>query len=40
MKENNMALEDIVVHAPYIVNLCNEKNFDYRSWIFTRFCYM
>jgi len=29
MKENNMALEDIVVHAPYIVNLCNEKNFDF-----------
>lgn len=29
MKENNMALEDVVVHAPYIVNLCNEKNFDF-----------
>jgi deoxyribonuclease-4 len=29
MKENNIALEDVIVHAPYIINLCNEKNFDF-----------
>ena len=29
MKENNIALESVVVHAPYIINLCNEKNFDF-----------
>ena len=29
MKENNIKLEDVIVHAPYIVNLCNEKNFDF-----------
>ena len=27
MKENNMALENVIVHAPYIINLCNDKNF-------------
>lgn len=29
MKENNIDLENIVVHAPYIINLCNENNFDF-----------
>lgn len=29
MKENNMALENVIVHAPYIINLCNDKNFDF-----------
>ena len=29
MKENNIKLEDVIVHAPYIVNLCNENNFDF-----------
>lgn len=29
MKENNMELENVIVHAPYIVNLCNDKNFDF-----------
>ena len=29
MKENNIKLENIVVHAPYIVNLCNPKNYDF-----------
>ena len=29
MKENNIALENIIVHAPYIVNLGNLENFDF-----------
>ena len=29
MKENNIDLENIIVHAPYIINLCNENNFDF-----------
>ena len=29
MKKNNMELENVIVHAPYIVNLCNDKNFDF-----------
>ena len=29
MKDNNMALENIICHAPYIINLCNDKNFDF-----------
>lgn len=29
MKESNIALENIIVHAPYIINLCNDKNFDF-----------
>ncbi len=29
MKEYHMALENVIVHAPYIINLCNEKNFDF-----------
>ena len=28
MKENNIALEKVIVHAPYIVNLANFNNFD------------
>ena len=27
MKENNIRLEDIICHAPYIVNLCNDEKF-------------
>ena len=29
MKENNMKLEDIICHAPYIVNLCNDEKFEF-----------
>lgn len=29
MKENNMELEKVIVHAPYIVNLANFNNFDF-----------
>lgn len=29
MKDNNMALENVIVHAPYIINLCNDNNFDF-----------
>ena len=29
MKENNIDLSKVVVHAPYIVNLANSKNFDF-----------
>ena len=29
MKDNNIALENVVVHAPYIVNLANFNNFDF-----------
>ena len=29
MKENNMDISKIIVHAPYIVNLANMKNFDF-----------
>lgn len=29
MKEHDMALENVIVHAPYIINLCNDKNFDF-----------
>jgi len=29
MKENNIDLSKIIVHAPYIVNLANSKNFDF-----------
>ena len=29
MKEKNIDLSKVVVHAPYIINLCNEKNFDF-----------
>ena len=29
MKENNIKLENIIAHAPYIVNLCNDEKFDF-----------
>ena len=29
MKENNIDFHNVIVHAPYIVNLANEKNFDF-----------
>ena len=29
MKENGMELENVIVHAPYIINLCNDNNFDF-----------
>ena len=29
MKDNDMALENIICHAPYIINLCNDDNFDF-----------
>jgi len=29
MKENGIELENVIVHAPYIVNLANPKNFDF-----------
>ena len=29
MRENNMALENVICHAPYIINLCNDDNFDF-----------
>ena len=29
MKENNITLEKVIVHAPYIVNLANFNNFDF-----------
>jgi len=29
MKENNMDLENVIIHAPYIVNLANTENFEF-----------
>ena len=29
MKENDIALENVICHAPYIINLCNDANFDF-----------
>ena len=29
MKENSMRLENVIAHAPYIVNLCNDEKFDF-----------
>ena len=29
MKDNDMALENVICHAPYIINLCNDANFDF-----------
>ena len=29
MKENNIDYSKVIVHAPYIINLCNEDNFDF-----------
>ena len=31
MKENQLNLSKIIVHAPYIINLCNEENFDFST---------
>lgn len=29
MKKNGIALENVIVHAPYIVNLCNDDKFEF-----------
>lgn len=29
MKENNIDYSKVIVHAPYIINLCNEEKFDF-----------
>ena len=29
MKENGIALENVICHAPYIVNLCNDEKFEF-----------
>ena len=29
MKEKNIDLEKVIVHAPYIINLCNEEKFEF-----------
>ena len=29
MKENNIDFSKVIVHAPYIINLCNEEKFDF-----------
>lgn len=29
MKEHGMKLENVIVHAPYIVNLCNDEKFEF-----------
>lgn len=29
MKENNIDIKNVIVHAPYIINLANEKNLDF-----------
>ncbi len=29
MKDNDMALENVICHAPYIINLCNDDNFSF-----------
>ena len=29
MEENNIDIKNVVVHAPYIINLANSKNFDF-----------
>ena len=29
MKKNNIEMENVIIHAPYIINLANEKNFDF-----------
>ena len=36
MKENNIDLEKIIVHAPYIVNLANFNNFDFSVSFLTK----
>lgn len=29
MKDNSIDVRNVIVHAPYIINLCNETNFDF-----------
>lgn len=29
MKDNSIDVRNVIVHAPYIINLCNEANFDF-----------
>ena len=29
MKENNIDFSKVIVHAPYIINLCNEEKFEF-----------
>ena len=29
MKENNIDYSKVIVHAPYIINLCNEEKFEF-----------
>ena len=31
MKEEGLLLENVIVHAPYIINLCNETNFEFST---------
>ena len=35
MKEEKIDLSKIIVHAPYIINLCNEDNFDFSTSFLT-----
>jgi deoxyribonuclease-4 len=35
MKENDIALENVICHAPYIINLCNEDNFEFSTRFLT-----
>ena len=35
MKENNIDLSKVIVHAPYIINLCNEDNFEFSTRFLT-----
>ena len=35
MKEEKIDLSKIIVHAPYIINLCNEDNFDFSTRFLT-----
>ena len=36
MKENNIDYSKVVVHAPYIINLCNENNFEFSTSFLTQ----
>lgn len=35
MKEENIDLTKVIVHAPYIINLCNEDNFEFSTRFLT-----
>lgn len=35
MKEENLDLTKVIVHAPYIINLCNEDNFEFSTRFLT-----